>query len=465
MLSLDLIIVLAFFLIIFIIGIIDRKKLTIEDYWVNSRRTGTFALIATITSSFIGAGSILGGAGFTYQGAGFAALAVAASFALYMLIFSKFFAPKIKEFGDKHKAYSLPDFLEFRYSKKVRVVSALVILVSWSIFLAMQMLAIGIFVNVLTGINPIIATIIGGLIVVLYTTIGGLRADIRTDVFQFIVMLVLIFIFLPIIILKAGGLAPILALPKSFLFGTQFAPPYFWLFAILFLGAASGPITGPDYWQRTYSGNTKKTVVWATAISAVLIFLFYIMAILFGIYGKILFPNIDPNNVVSQLLKLSIPPGIFGIILAGFFAAIMSSADTVILITSLTIVHDIYQKTKDKNFSPQNLLRISRYVTFILGSLSLLIALIVSNIVHLTIQAISFYTVLLPAIVFGFYWKKATSKAALWSIILGFLTTLAFMFIDPIQAFIPGLIVSFLTFFLVNYLTTKRIKTTTLNPT
>ena len=71
MLSLDLIIVLAFFLIIFIIGIIDRKKLTIEDYWVNSRKTGLFALIATITSSFIGAGSILGGAGFTYQGSRF----------------------------------------------------------------------------------------------------------------------------------------------------------------------------------------------------------------------------------------------------------------------------------------------------------------------------------------------------------------------------------------------------------
>ena len=102
----------------------------------------------------------------------------------------------------------------------------------------------------------------------------------------------------------------------------------------------------------------------------------------------------------------------------------------------------------------------SRWVTFVLGVIGLTVALVVFNIVHLSIEAVSFYVALLPAIVFGFYWKKATSAAALWSIILGFITIVVFLFIDPIQAFIPGLIVSFITFFIVNFFASRKLPTT-----
>lgn len=446
-----LIIVGIFFLVTFLIGVIDRKKVTIQDYWVNGRRTNKFILIATVSSTYLGVGAIISNAGVTYSGAGLAALVIMASFFLYFLIFARWFAPKIKEFGDLHQAYTLPDFLEVRYSKNVRIAGLLVNLLSYSFFLALQILGFGIFVSEIGGINPSLAILIGGLIVVGYTSIGGLRADIRTDVFQFIIMLSLLFVFLPWIIVKGGGFDSLSSLPGSFLVGKEFAKPYVYLLAFLFLGATN--LTSADLWQRVYAGDTKRNVRFAMNVAAIVTFLFMIMGTLFGLYGKALLPEVTPNTVIPSLLQLYLPPFALGIVLAGFFAAIMSSADTVLLILSMTCVHDFYQKTLGKTLSEEQTLRISRWTTFILGGLGIAIAIVIFNVVDLVIDAISFPVVLLPAIIFGFYSKRATSKAAFWSIILGMATLIIFLFIAPVEAFIPALIVSFLSFFIINHFT------------
>ena len=449
----DIIIVAIFFLVTLIVGLIERKKITLEDYWVNSRKTKTFFLVATVLSSFIGVGAILGTAGIAFSGGGLIALAIPFSFLFYLMLYAKFIAPKIKEFGDHHRAYTLPDFFSIRYSKKAGTLAAIVNLISYGMYLALQILGMGVFVNALTGFSPSIATIVGGLIVIAYTTIGGLRADIRTDVFQFVIMLFLLFVFLPIIIIKGGGLTAIQSLPSSFLLGTDFAPPYVIILAFLFIGIAT--FTYADLWQRAYAGESRRTVKKASYISGVLVFLFLIMAVLFGVYGYILIPGATSNTVISDLLTL-LPIGLYGLVLAGFFAAVMSSADTVLLITSMTLIHDIYKKSMNRTMNDEETLRLGRRVTSILGLMALIVALIVFNIVHLAIQAISFYVVLTPAIIFGFYWKKANSKAAIWSIIIGLIGVIAFLFIDPVQAFIPGIVLSFLTYILVTFLTKNQ---------
>ncbi len=455
-LSIDFIIVGVFFLAVFLIGVLERKKITIDDYWVNARKTNKFILIATVTSTFIGVGSLISNAGIAFSGGGLATFILMGSFLVYFLIFGKFFAPKIKEFGDTQGAYTLPDFLEYRYSKRTRVAGLLVNAVSYGLWLALQILGIGIFVSAIGGIDPTLATIIGGAIVVTYTTIGGLRADIRTDVFQSFIMLSLIFVFLPFLIVKSGGFTMLAGLPASFLSGQEFAPWYVFLFGFLFLGASS--LISADLWQRAYAADTKKNAQWAMKWAGVIIFLFLIMGTLFGLFGKAVLPDATANTIVPELLKLYLPPIVFGVVLAGFFAAIMSSADTMLLVITMTLVHDLWQKTLNKQLSPTQVLRVSRWTTFILGVLAVLVAVTVSNVVHLAIDAVSFFAALLPAIVFGFYWKKATESAAFWSTVLGTLTIVAFLFISPVEAFIPGIIVSFLSFFVINAIVRKRQK-------
>jgi SSS family solute:Na+ symporter len=444
----DLIIVILFFLTIFIIGFLERKKVTLEDYWVNSRKTNKFILIATVASTFLGVGTILSNAGIAFSGGGIATLVLMSSFFVYFLVYAKFFAPKVKEFGDKHKAYTVPDFLGIRYSNKVRGVSLIVILITYSMFLSLQILGMGIFVSAVGGMDPVLATILGGVIVIAYTTVGGLRADIRTDVFQFIIMILLLTLFLPLVIIKSGGFSIISSLPYSFLSGQEFAPWYVLVFGFLFIGATN--LVASDIWQRTYAGDSKKNVKWAMNIVGIIVLLFMLMGVLFGVYGKVIVPGADANTVVPELLRNFAPPIFFGVIVAAFFAAIMSSSDTMLLLVSMTLVHDLYQKTLGHKLTPESTLRISRWVTLFVGVISLAVAIIIFSIVHIAIESISFLVVLIPAVIFGFYGKKATSKAAFWSIIIGTLTIIAFLFIDPVQAFIPGLIISFLVFFIVN---------------
>lgn len=462
MMWIDLLIVGMFFLITFIIGVVDRKKITLEDYWVNGRKTGTFVFIATMFSTYVGVGAILGTAGIAFSGGGLAILSIAASFLFYFFIFGKFFAPKIKNFGDAHRAYTLPEYIEHRYSRRAMILTAILYFFTYALYIALQILGIGIFVNAFVGINPTLATVIGGLVVVLYTGIGGMRADVRTDVFQFIIMLSLLFVFLPILFINGGGFEAIANLPFEFLSGQGFAPWYVIVFAFFFIGA--GVLSSAEIWQRAYAAKDEEVTRRGSFYTAILVFLFVAMAVLFGIYGKILLPSADQNNVVSDLLQNLVPTGLYGLVLAGFFAAILSSADTMILITSMTLVRDIYHKSlKKKQENEEDILKLSKKVTLILGTLGLIIALVVFNIVHLAISAISFYVVLLPSIIFGFYWKRANEKAAFWSILIGAITLIGFMFLDPVQAFIPATIMGFLVFFLVTVLT-KSNTTKIINP-
>lgn len=367
------------------------------------------------------------------------------------MLYAKFIAPKIKEFGDKNRAYTLPDFFAARYSKKAGISASLVVLITYGLFMALQVLGMGIFVNALTGFDPNIATILGALIVIAYTMVGGLRADIRTDAFQFIIMLALLVIFLPIVIIKGGGFGALQSLPASFLLGTSFAPPYVIAMVFLFVGAVVFTFT--DLWQRAYAGDSAKTVKKSAYISGILIFLFLLMAVLLGVFGKILIPESTSNTILPDLMSSILPAGLYGLVLAGFFAAIMSSADTMLLITSMTIVHDIYKKGTGRRMNDEETLRLSRKVTLVLGVAALVTALLIFNIVHLAIESVSFGVVLVPSVVFGFYWKRANARAAIWSIAIGLAGVLAFLFIDPVQAFIPGIILSFLVFIIVAFLT------------
>lgn len=461
MAAIDVVIVATVLLVTLIIGVVDRRRVTLEDYWVNGRRTGAFVLVATIFSTFVGVGAILGNSGVAFGGGGLAALAIPLSFLFYLVIFNLFFAPKIKEFGDKHKSFTIPDFLEIRYSSRVRLIGAIVNLIGFGLYTALQILGIAVLVNALTGINPTLATLLGGGIAIIYTTFGGLRADIRTDVFQFFVMLLLFLVFLPIIITKGGGFGALASLPSSVLLGEEFAPWYVFVLAFFFVGASV--LASADIWQRIYSARDKKSILKSRWWIVILVFAFMAMGTLLGLYGKILLPDASSNTVVADLLRMFLPVGLYGLVLAGFFAAIMSSVDSMIIITSMTIVRDIYHKGLRKELDHEKTLRLSRIVSLVVGLLGLIIALLIFDIVHLAVESISFFVVLLPTIVFGFYWKRASEKAAFWSILFGMLSIIVFIFVDPVQAFIPGTLVSFAVFVAVALLTKDKTTPLTTN--
>lgn len=444
MTGLDFTIIGTFFVATILVGLSDVKNVTLEVYWVNGRNTRRFALLASTLSTFIGAGSIFGLAGTTFSGAGLLALAIPASFLIYFVVFGAFFAPKIKAYGDTHRAFTLPDFLESTYSRRVRIAGATVNLVSVALSLALQFLSFGVIVSSLIGLDPVMTTIGGGLLMITYATVGGMRADIRTDVFQFCVMLVLLSVCLPLVAWKSGGLAAIEALPADFLRGEHFAPPYVMAAALVFLGASV--LSSPDFWQRAYAAESKESLRFAMFSGGALAFLFLSMGVCFGLFARSVMPGAEANEIVPALFRSMLPSGLYGLSIAGLFAALLSTGDTLLLVMSMTIVHDFYRKGMGRELTPERALRLSRFLVVGVGIAALAIAVVIFSVVHLAIQAVSFGVVLVPSIVFGFYSPRPNERAAFWSILCGAATILVVQTIRPAEAFVPGMVIAFLVY-------------------
>lgn len=458
--SLDLSIIVAFLVVSFLIGVWERKRITLDDYWVNSRRTGPFTVTATMLSTFIGTGSLLALATVAYRG-GIAALILGGSFTLYFLLFAFILAPRLKRVGDRLQAYTLPDIFRVRYGKAVGLITALLNLTIFLLFLAEQFVGGGAFLAQFTGAPLLGATLSAGLVLIAYTAVGGLRADIRTDVFQFCIMFVLLMVFLPLLWQKSGGWMTLRSLPEALWTGSGFASPGIILAGFLTLGMTT--MTSMDVWQRAFAARDESAARWGMAGAAALTFPFFLLATLMGMFGAALFPELpDPNGLVPRELTEILPIGLRGLTLAGFFAAIMSSADTCLLIVSQTLVNDFYLKGRGVVLPPERVLVLSRIVTLVVGVAALLVAALVLSIFHLAIGATSLGVALIPATLGAFFWKRSTATAAFWSIALGALTVL---FVFPRlgqESFLPGVIVSACVFVTLSFLTGHRAEEQTL---
>lgn len=445
--SLDLSIIAAFLVAVLYVGLKDRKRLTLDDYWVNARATRTFPLTATMSSSFVGASAIFAIAALSFEG-GLIGLYVGLSFVAYYFPFAYWFAPRIQALGLRYGLYTMPQALGLRYGYSVKALSALVSLIVFGLFLGAQFLAIGGFVSLFTDVSLSVATLMGGLVVIAYVSAGGLRADIRTDMFQFIVMLVLIAVFVPLLIMKGGGIDALTNLSVPFLSGTAFMPPAVLIAAFLLIGPTI--FSSLDVWQRAYAAKDAHTARRGMMWAGIFTFPFFVMATLMGIYGHILFPELAGNQIVFQELIHVLPMGLLGVSLAGFLAAVMSSADTYLLVVSQTLVND-FRRTP---VEPVRALRMSRWVSLIVGLASLGGAVVLLNLAQVAISAVSLQIVLLPAVVGLFFWKRATAKAALASIIIGTIATFMLLPMLGEQAFLPGFFASAIAFVAVSLFTT-----------
>lgn len=443
---LDFSIVAGFLVILLYVGLGERKRLTLDDYWVNARTTRAFPLTATMSSSFVGASALFAIAALSFEG-GLIGLYVGLSFVAYYIPFAYWFAPRIQKLGVMYRLYTLPQALGLRYGYSVKALSALVSLIVFGLFLGAQFLAIGGFVSLFTDVSLSVATLLGGLVVVAYVSVGGLRADIRTDVFQFLVMIILLVVFVPLLIMKGGGVETLTHLPSQFLSGTAFMPPAVLIAAFLLIGPTI--FSSLDVWQRAYAAKDAQTARRGMMWAGIAAFPFFIMATLMGMYGHVLYPEFAGNQIVFQELIHVLPAGLLGVCLAGFLAAVMSSADTYLLVVSQTLINDFRRDA----VVPEKALQMSRWISLILGFASLGGAIILLNLAQVAISAVSLQIVLLPAVVGLFFWKRATAKAALASIGIGTIATVVLLPTLGEQAFVPGFFTSAIAFVVVSLFT------------
>jgi SSS family solute:Na+ symporter len=454
------------------------KVKTRADYLVAGRSLPAFVLVFTLLSSWIGSGSLLGGAENAYNH-GFAALWQAAGgWAGLALIY--FIAPRARHFAQ----YTIPDLLETRYNQTARVLGVIAILFTYTAITSYQFIGGGDILHLIfpTSISAIQGRYIIAAFVIVFTAIAGMSSVAYMDVAIGLLATFTLCMALPVLVHSFGGWSAVhAALPATHfqLFGDITPIQAMELFlptCLLMLGNQS-------MYQKFFSARSERdatravtgwivgtvileTVIVAVAVAGSAIFptgevhdhpreiLAYIGLHAFtptqtvttipnptGAARAIPFserhseqssespslPSSSPNSPITITTTEILPTPILyalqllGALLVGaIFAKIVSTANNYLFSPATNLVNDIFVRYLRPNASNQQVLLVSRAMVALLGAWALVQSLGTESVLKKALYAYTIYSAALtPVILAAFYWRRATASAAVASIFTG----------------------------------------------
>ena len=149
------------------------------------------------------------------------------------------------------------------------------------------------------------------------------------------------------------------------------------------------------------------------------------MGVVLGMCARVLFPESEPEMGLPKLIKTVLPAGLTGIVVAAYFSAIMSTADSCLMASSGNFVNDLLQRTLLKGSSDRTIMRISQVATGLIGVLAVLIATLSEDVLDAILHAYAFLVSGLFVPTLGaYFWRRATAAGALAAMLMGGGTTL-----------------------------------------
>lgn len=417
-----------------------------EEYLVGDRRMGAGHLGLSVVATDVGGGfSIgLGGLGFTLGLAGgwmlFTGL-LGAWLSAVLLI------PRIKPLADRHGWRSFPDYLRHRYDSRVARLAGGISAVGYTGFTGAQILAGAKLAESAFGL-PLVPAAIGMAVIVLgYTAMGGLQAVVYTNTVQWIVLFAGLLLFaVPAAWQEVGGWSGLAdQVPAGHLdpFALDAGLLVAWLLTIL-------PIwfVGMTLYQRIYAARDTRTAKRAWFLAGLLEFpLIAGLGVFLGVCGRALFPEADPEAALPRLLATALPVGVTGVVVAAFFSAVMSTADSCLLAAAGHVAHDFLPGRGERET-----LRRSRVATLVLGAAAVSVAFLAPSVLDAILGA---YAVIVAGLFVptlgGLLLRSAPASAALASAVVGGgAATILQLFPawspaeDPILVALPASLVAFL---------------------
>ena len=418
--TLDYIIIAVYLISVLAIGAYFlRRQTSVDEYFVGDRKMGTMHIGFSVVATDVGGGfSIgLGGLGF--------AMGISGSWLLFTGLIGAWLSavivvPRIKKLGDRGKFLTYPDYLEHRFDARTRTIAALVSGIGYAGFVGAQILAGAKLCSAVFGLEVVEAVFLMAVVVVIYTSFGGMEAVIYTDMIQWAVLLIGLSVFaLPMAYHEVGGFAALTeALPKEHFSLTNVSIGTFltWMFTII-------PIwfVAMTLYQRIYAARDVKTAKRAWYLAGLLEWpLMAFLGVALGMFARVKFPGAESEMGLPLLIRDVLPVGIGGLVIAAYFSAIMSTADSCLLASVGNFVNDIYQKHINRDAKEKRVLLVSRTLTATLGLVSVTVALAVPKVLDSILLAYSFMVsgLAIPTIG-GMLWPRVSSKAAFWSMVLG----------------------------------------------
>jgi sodium/proline symporter len=341
-------------------------------------------------------------------------------------------AKRLRRFTGKLRSLTIPDYLEDRFKDDthvIRAISTVIITIFMVAYVSVQLVASGLILSETFGWDYNSALILGFAIITFYTLMGGFFAVAWTDVFQGL-LIVAILIVLPIIgIIKLGGFGEIFSKigqinANTLSPGYGFGGVLFLLFAIASMSWFFGYPGQPHVLTRYMAIKSEKKIWDSTLIGMTWVIISLWGAVLIGIIGLALFKDLpNPEKVMPLLAKSLLPEWGAGIVIAAITAAIMSTADSQLLVATSSVVEDVYRKMFNPKAGQKKLVLYSRISLLLLSIVALLLALQGGVIYYLVAfawggLAASFG----PLMILSLWWKRTTKLGAIAGMISGTIT-------------------------------------------
>ena len=417
--------VVVYLLVLGTIGIYSSRSVkTQDDFMVAGRKTSALFLAGTLVCTWVGSGSLFGGAGLAFR-MGLSQLWMSAG-AWVGIAIVYFLAHRVRRISQ----YTLSDILEKRYNTTARLFGTTAIIIAYLTIAGYQFRGGGRLLNILTGMDPVLGAAITCAVVIGFTVLAGLVSIISIDLINGIMMTAGVLIALPLVYFSVGA-DQIAALPadRFAAFGQEnavwamgvFFPTFF-----LLLGESG-------MYQKFFAAKDESTARRAVVGMIIGVIIIETTLCLLSVVGSAKYMKLAPfllqdgsldkavtETIVLQIARFDIPPVAGVLLICAAVAIILSTANTFLMIPSTNIARDIYQRFIRPDVSDAAIIRFQRFWIIGLGVFAFVAANFFKSILDMAFTA---YTMvgagITPALLAAFLWKRVTVAGGVSSIISG----------------------------------------------
>ena len=452
------------------IGLFYRKRINATEDFAAAGRSLTWPYVmASVVATWIGAAVILGGATEVYE-YGFQGI-IWDPFApfLTLVLAGLVFVRRLR----KTKYVTVGDYYNSRYGKNMATIFSTVQALTGIAWVAAQFKSFGVLLEMTTGLNHNLATIIGAVVILFVAMAGGLWALSRTDMIAFIVITLSLIIMVPYTFNAVGGISQFIAnagnleeLPQWSLFFSARVDSAGDTYGLYWYGGLLGIIYAISAWvavgfgdlscpvlnARTLAAKTGKDAKRGFFIGGIVYLILGMIPILIGVAAFIAsdggFEGEELNYILPWFVQ-NFMPGWLGVaFMVSLVAAIVSTAGDTILIDSTVFSNTLFKRIKP-DISDGELMKKLRYALPLYALVAWGVTFAGSIYELLVFAGASLFPTVTASYIFGLFWKKANEKGALWSFwagIISWVVLTLFVFVPATSGYFDDSVTIFADF-------------------
>lgn len=438
--------IILYLLLTILVGFFAARKVkTSGDYMLAGRSLPIVLSSAALFATWFGSETVFGASSQFLKEGLYGVIEDPFGAALCLTLFGIFFAKKLYNMN----LLTLGDYFKVRYGKRTELIASLCLAPPYVGYIAAQLVAMGLILSVVTGMELWVSVVISSAVVTLYTYIGGMWAISITDFFQSIIIIVGLLVLAVILAGKAGGAATVLSeVPRE---NFKFFPDANWKDMVTWLAAWSvlglGSLPSQDVFQRTMSSGSAKTAVWSCYIGAILYLTIAMLPLFIALCTKHLYPeqiNGDTQMTLPNMVLAHTSMPIQIMFFGSLLSAIMSTTSSAILAPASIFSENFVKPLWGHKFSDKQFLFLTKISVLLFSAVGTAMACMRSNIYELVGESsiLSLVSLFVP-LTLGLYWKRSTSGGALCAMAFGIVSWIYFeMFPLDIPSLVPAVCIS-----------------------